>query len=345
MPDTTRSVQGFNLIEGQHRALGLLATLLRKGRVPHALIFTGIDGIGKQMAARAFAMACNCADPQPYPLPGQQPPSNAEVNACGRCRSCRRIQAGHHPDVLHLQPSGGMIRIAMIRDLIHRLAIKPYEQGKRVVIIAEAHTMNPEAGNALLKVLEEPPGNTLLILTARQITDLLPTIASRGQQIRFNPLKHDVVAQLLTANAALTPEDAAAASALAGGSYTRALSMAREGWIPLRRWLAGEISRLKAQPTTVQLALAEKLAAGKAQLPDVLTWLLSWYRDLIVYPYQPDQILNRDLDHEIRASLADAALQTRIDGMQAVQRALRELRENANPRLTMESLVLQLAAV
>jgi DNA polymerase-3 subunit delta' len=338
-------VHGFNLIQGQSQALGLLTALLRKDRVPHALLLTGIDGIGKQMAAKAFAMACNCAEPQPYTDARPGSASLPAVNACGLCRSCRRIHAGHHPDVLHLQPSGGMIRIAVIRDLIHRLAVKPYEQGKRVVIIAEAHTMNMEAGNALLKVLEEPPANTLLILTARQITDLLPTIASRSQQIRFSPLNREVVAALLRDNEGLATDDAAAASALSGGSYTRALAMAREGWIPMRRWLAGVISGLKHQPTTVQLALAEKLAAGKAQLPDVLMWLLSWYRDLIVYPFQPDQILNGDLDREIRESLQETTLPARMAGMKAIQGALKELQENANPRLTMESLVLQLAAV
>ena len=148
---------GFNLIRGQHQAIGLLTTLLRKGQIPHALVFTGIDGIGKQTAARAFAMACNCAAPLPYPERPAGASSSPRVNACGQCRSCRRIQADQHPDILHLRPTGDMIRIAVVRDLIQRLAVKPYEQGRRVVILAEAHTMNPEAGNALLKLLEEPP--------------------------------------------------------------------------------------------------------------------------------------------------------------------------------------------
>lgn len=336
-------MHGFDLIRGQRPALELLTTLLHTGRIPHALIFAGIDGIGKQTTATAFAMACKCLDPHPWALP----PGGAErrqVNACGRCRNCRRIRAGNHPDVLHLSPSGGMIRIAAVRDLIQRLAVKPHEAGRRVVIIAEAHSMNPEAGNALLKLLEEPPDNTLLILTARQVTDLLPTIASRGQQIRFNPLNEQALKALLVENDGLSADDAAAAGALSGGSYTRARSLARGGWLPTRRWLAGELSRLRDRPTTVLLALAEKMAAGKAQLPDALTWLLSWYRDLMVYPYQPDQVINRDLARQLRDAAADSDPQTGATGMRAVQQALKALKENANPRLTLESLVLQLAA-
>ena len=112
-----------------------------------------------------------------------------------------------------------------------------------------------------------------------------------------------------------------------------------------RRWLAAEISRLGDRPTAVMLALAEKLAAGKAQLPDALAWLLSWYRDLLVYPDQPEQVLNRDLDRELHQAVTGADRQARLDGMQAIYRALKALQQNANPRLTMESLVLQLAAL
>lgn len=338
-------MHGFDLIRGQRQAIRLLTTLLQKGHIPHALVFTGIDGIGKQMAAQAFAMACNCADPQPFPTSQEGASPAARTNACGQCRTCRRIHSDNHPDILHICPSGDMIRIAVIRDLIQRLMMKPYEQGKRVVIIAGSHAMNPEASNALLKILEEPPANTLLVLTARQTTDLLPTIISRCQQIRFSPLKPDVLIELLRINEALTPEEATAATALSGGSYTHAMKMVRAGWIQRRRWLANEISRLNDQSTTSQLALAEKLAAGKTQLPDTLAWLVSWYRDLIVFPFQPEQIVNSDLFQQIRAAATDADPLVLIGRMKAVQKALKQLQANANLRLTMDDLVLQLAAV
>ena len=338
-------MHGFDLIRGQQQAIGLLTTLLRKGHIPHALVFTGIDGIGKQTTAQAFAMACNCEDPQPFSASSSETSPAARTNACGQCRSCRRILSDNHPDILHFRPSGNMIRIAVIRDLIQQLTIKPFEQGKRVVIIAGSDTMNMEASNALLKVLEEPPENTLLILTARQTADLLPTIVSRCQQIRFSPLPRDVLIGLLTADDALTMEEARAAAALAEGSYTHALKMVQTGWIPRRDWLANELSRLDGRSTTAKLALAEKLADGKKLLPDTLAWLMTWYRDLIVFPFQPEQIVNSDLCHQVRAEAAKTSPQALIDRMKAVQRARQHLAANANPRLTMEDLVLQLAAV
>jgi DNA polymerase-3 subunit delta' len=121
--------------------------------------------------------------------------------------------------------------------------------------------------------------------------------------------------------------------------------MVQAGWIPRRDWLAHELSRLDGRSTTAKLALAEKLADGKKLLPETLAWLMTWYRDLIVFPFQPEQIVNSDLCHQVRAEAAKTSPQALIDRMKAVQRARQHLEANANPRLTMEDLVLQLAAV
>ena len=93
------------------------------------------------------------------------------TDPCGCCKSCRKIQTGNHPDIIQVKPFGPLIRIGQIRDLCRILAMKPYEARYRVVIISHAQAMNPAAGNALLKVLEEPPDRTILILTAMQATD------------------------------------------------------------------------------------------------------------------------------------------------------------------------------
>ncbi len=140
-------------------------------------------------------------------------------------------------------------------------------------------------------------------------------------------------------------EEAPAATALAGGSYTHAMKMVHAGWIPRRHWLANELSRLDDRSTTAQLALAEKLADGKTQLPDTLAWLVTWYRDLIVFPFQPEQIVNSDLCQQVREAATDTAPLVLIGRMKAVQKALKQLQANANLRLTMDDLVLQLAAV
>ncbi len=341
------SVLGFDQIHDQQQPLRLLAAFIRNDRLPHALIFTGVDGVGKKSAAMALAQVCNCERVRASGehRTGEGPvQAGAMPAACGVCRSCRWIAAGNHPDVVRIDPTGAIIRIDQIRGLIDTLARKPYGQGLRVAMIAGAHAMNPEAGNALLKMLEEPPAGTILILTAPQTTDLLPTIVSRCQHIRFRPLAAATLAGLLTQNEGIDAPAAAIVARMAGGSYTRAVAMYQESWIARRAWIVGEISALETQTNVQRMALAEQLAALKGRLPDALECILHFYRDLLVWHYDPGKIINRDLEALIAHAAAGLGAGALIERIRATQEALKRLRGNANPRLTMETLLLQLDA-
>ena len=137
---------GFGSIIDQKQPIQILTTLIKKGTIPHALLFTGIEGVGKLAAAMTFAMACNCTT-QLY----NQKKSEDISGPCDQCRSCKKIRSGNHPDIIHIKPSGHYIKIAQIRSLCQTLAMKPYEARLRVVIISDSQAMNPQAGNALLK--------------------------------------------------------------------------------------------------------------------------------------------------------------------------------------------------
>ncbi len=336
---------GFDQIRDQQRAVRLLASFIGRNRIPHALIFSGAGGVGKKSAALALAMVCNCEDPpaaRGHSDAIRKPSADAPLPAaCHNCRSCRWIQNGSHPDVLRIDPDGSLIRIGQIRSLIDTLSMKPYGAGRRVVIINEAHSMNPEAGNALLKMLEEPPADTVLILMAPQTADLLPTIVSRCQHIRFRPLTDATLTALLIAQEKLPPEDAAATARIAGGSYTQAVSMIRDGWMDRRRWLIQEIAALPQQSAARRLALAEQLAAMKKHLPDVLECILGYYRDLLVWRFRPDKVINLDFSDNIEHTASGLEISEVTARIRAAQEALQRLRANANPRLTLETLFLQ----
>ncbi|MDJ0722122.1 MAG: DNA polymerase III subunit delta' [Desulfobacterales bacterium] len=341
------SVLGFEQIHDQQQPLRLLAAFIRKDRLPHALIFTGVEGVGKTSAAMALARVCNC---ERLPVTADRhadadAPAGALPVACGECRSCRWIASGNHPDVVRIDPIGTIIRIDQIRRLIDTLSKKPYGQGLRVAVIAGAQAMNPEAGNALLKMLEEPPAGTILILTAPQTTDLLPTIVSRCQHIRFRPLTAATLADLLTQNEGIDAADAAIVARMAGGSYTRAVTMYQDSWIARRNWIVGEISALEAQTAVERMALAEQLAALKGSLPDALECILYYYRDLLIWHYDPGKISNRDLETVIAQAARGLGIGALIKRIRATQEALKRLAGNANPRLTMETLLLHLDAV
>jgi DNA polymerase-3 subunit delta' len=327
-------VPGFDAIIDQDRSIRVLTAFLTTRAIPHGLLFTGMEGVGKRTAATAFAMACNCTGTA----------AGARGGACGECAACRRIAADQHPDVLRVAPDGLQIKIDQIRALCQTLAMRPYEARIRVAIIAEAHRLNPAAGNALLKMLEEPPAGTVLILTAGQTADLLPTIVSRCQHIRFKPIARRHLAVLLAASYGFSDADARLTAALANGSVTRALAMQRRGWIRRRNWILSQMAELPGAPATTLLALAEKTAQAKEDLPELLDLMASWVRDVAVARQCPDRILHQDLKSRIMAAACGSDPLALTRACRAIEDARRRIRANANPRLAMESLWLSLAA-
>lgn len=257
--------------------------------------------------------------------------------------------SGNHPDVIHIAPSGSYIKIDQIRLLIDTLSLKPYEALCRVVLITDAHAMNPEASNALLKVLEEPPPQTVLILTARQSSDLLPTVVSRCQQIRFNPLPLEDLIGLLAKNKGVDRETARIISVMAGGSYVKATSMVGTDWVDRRKWLlsASGIDRpyeCSVWPVHRYLAFVEKLLQKKDVVTDSLEIMKSWLRDLIVFRFSPDHVINRDLITQIDQASQNVKLESLLAKIEAIHSAQKALYSNANLRLTLETMVLRIAS-
>lgn len=325
----------------------LLFSLIRKRTVPHAFLFTGIEGVGKRTAAMAFAMACNCRN---HDL-SSDISATADADdfrrtaGCGKCSSCKKILSGNHPDISLTEPSGPFIRIAQIRELCHELSLKPYQADMRVAIIADAQSMNPEAGNALLKMLEEPPDRTVLILTAIQAGDVLPTLLSRCRHLRFNPIPRERIKNFLIEKKGVGTDDAELAASLAGGSFSRAVAVSRGSWINRRNWIVRELESITSKPGEMCrfLALAEKLSKNKDRIPDDLEIMRTWLRDAVICKYDPEKIINRDIADRILKASQRISIPSLLSKLKAVQSAQKNLRSNANSRLTMEILLMRLA--
>ncbi|MBK8914686.1 MAG: hypothetical protein IPM64_08835 [Phycisphaerales bacterium] len=239
-------------IRHQDRALGLIRRALSGGRVPHALLFHGPEGVGKEMAALALAGALLCSRRErgggaEEALFGEAPP--AEIEACGECPPCHCLAAGTHPDfqlverkLARVHPDAAVRRTKALFlgvDVIRHFVIdatgrRPALSSSRVFVLRDAERMNEEAQNALLKTLEEPPGRAHLILLSSSAERLLPTVRSRCQGIEFGLLPRAFIENELVGPAGLKSEPAAALAALAGGSLGAARRWASAG-------VAGEV--------------------------------------------------------------------------------------------------------
>ena len=345
---------GFDSIIDQKRPIRILSTFLEKTVIPHALLFSGIDGVGKAAAALTLAKACNCSSgPFVQKIPPHDPGAissgvPAAIEPCETCRSCRLIQAGNHPDVIRIKPQGRQIRIEQIRSLYDSLALKPYEALMRFVIIRQADLMNRSAGNALLKILEEPPDKTIIILTAVQPANLLPTIVSRCQHIRFNPLSRHSIQKVLINREAVAEDQAAVIAALANGSLDKATALSRSDWTSRRNWLLmasglDQPQKLSTRPVRFLLSFAGQLAEDKQLLEESLATLAAWLRDLMIFQYLPERVINVDLIDKIQYTASKNTTRDLIAKLDIVLAAQNELSRNTNTRLNLEQMMLKLA--
>jgi len=330
----TDSYYSFSNLIGQDRAKKLLHRSFANNRVAHAYLFRGPDGVGKKRTALTFAAFINC----------QAPDGN---DVCGMCRSCRKFHSGNHPDLHVIHPDGAMIKIDQIRQLRQKLSFPPLEADFRVVIIEDVHTMRREAANSLLKTLEEPPSDNLLILTANQASEVLPTIVSRCQIIPFSSLPYEQLTRALMSEDGIAEEIAFALASISEGSLGQARILADQRLLDCRRQIVEKLLSLSPRQPEAAAAvfqLAEKAAGLKEQLPDLFDLLRIWLRDLMYLAAGgvESHIISRDLATTVPAARERWSLGELSDKLQFIGLAEKRLLRNCNRVLVCEVLFLSM---
>ncbi len=320
---------GWEAIKGQDRVITLLRRAIERERLPHAYLFLGPEGVGKKLAALALAQVVNCAE--------------AGTDFCGRCPSCRKISKGLHPDVVLLEPQeGGSIKIEHIRRLQQEIAYKPFEGRVKVWIIDQAERLTLQAANCLLKTLEEPPAHSLLILVAAQAAALLPTVVSRCQQVNFLRLKPPVLKQLLLAQG-IAPEALELGVALAEGGLARVSQGQLEEFWAQREEILEYLQGRRNKFSDV-FALGNKLSKQKEQIEQLVRLFSLWYRDLLLLKLGmgSDLLVNQDKFAQLSQQAERMGLSSIQQRLGLIQESFSALRYNANPRLVLEEVLLQL---
>ena len=349
-------------IRDQDEVLARLIAAVRDDRVPQAYLFHGPRGVGKTRTAIGLAQALNCT--------GDGAP-------CGVCLPCRKISNLTHPDVRLLFPAtrdedsrpdeiakrleeygadryhllefarNASISIDRIREWKSEAGMSLSEGRRRVFILADAARMTEDAAQSALKLIEEPPTGTHLVLIAEEPSSLLPTIVSRCQLVRFRPLRRESIEDVLVAKAGMDQASARLIAALSEGSLGRALGLKEETSIVKTRDAALELLRAGTAPGEIQ----EKVKQWSRSLdPNSarrnIELLLMWCHDILAIRYRlpDDQIGNIDRKKELVAQAATMPVSRIRATIDALEEMLDSIDRNVNPALALHEMLSRLAA-
>jgi len=314
----------FSDIVGQDLIIKELKNNIKSGMLSHAYLFSGEEGVGKKLTALCFGQALNCEN-------------RTEEDSCQNCPSCRRAEKGRHEAIFCLKPEGNSFKIEQIRELQREISFSAAFPFHRVIIIEDVHLLTKEAGNALLKILEEPPQNVVFILLTTNLSVILPTIVSRCRQLKFKRIDPELIAQKLQKEVSLEKVDSLFLAYLSQGSFGKATEMAQkiEEIFSLRDEAENLLINFWEKPLIDSFfKISELEQAGDLEM--ILNLMELFCRDILIYRTGKISILaNREQLFRLRnikTSSAKIALTLR-----EIQDIRMLLNYNVNRRLLLET--------
>ncbi len=342
----------FDELTGNTRVKEVLKRMLRSGRLPGALLFTGEEGVGKKQFALEVARALNCRSPQNF-------------EACDRCPSCIRITRINyperedaeewkqiiwtdHPDVGIVVAPKRVLQVEQMRQIEREANFRPFEGKSRFFLIDEAEKLNDASANALLKVLEEPPRTAHLILITARPAMLLPTILSRCQMIRFSPLTPSEIETHLTKNQHVDGDTARLRAQAAGGSIGRALSGDVETFTSQRKAMLNVLNDLVISGNRAQLLRSSEVlneAQYKDEFEERLNVLETLIRDawMLALGVESDRLVNGDLSSELKKISNQLDSSRAADWILQIEDMREQLIVNINRKVATDALLLTMA--
>src|SRR5512138_382905 len=325
----------WNLI-GNEWAVDMLKKHVADDATRHAYLFAGPPGLGRRTLALRFAQALNCQTPRAPGIP------------CGECRDCKQIAAMQHADmtVVQADSEGGTLKVDQIREARRVLTLKPYQAKHRVALFLRFQEANDNAANALLKTLEEAPTYAVLILTADNPEQLLPTIVSRCEVLRLRSLEIEKVRSELE-NKGVESGLAKLIAHISGGRFGYALRLVENpSLLEKRETRLDDLQSLISASRVEKFAYADKLASDKESMRQAILVWLSYWRDVMLRAAQAETPLvnvDRNLEIEDLAGRVDLSIARKV--VKGLEDVLVKMEKNVNSKLLAEVLLLDLPKV
>ena len=319
----------FKSVLGHSRPVSLLQQAIKNEKVVNSYLFLGNEGIGKKHVALQFAKALNCLEEE-------------RGDACDHCLSCKKIDRALHPDVLLIEPIGQGIKKEQVIQMQRELAYKPYEGKRRVCILTAADRMAYDIPNTLLKTLEEPPLHTVIILLANNARFILPTILSRCQAIRFNPLPISLVSKWLMEGKGFDETEAHLLASLSDGSPGKALEIQEEIRQIPREELLKDWVGLKSLSFEKMGSWVESLPSQRENLLLMLEVAKTLLRDLVIMKTLKNgpKLIHSDLFQVMETLTANWSLSALLKRIEILHHTVLAIKGNANTSLALEAMML-----
>jgi DNA polymerase III subunit delta' len=322
----------FSEFKGNERIVEYFKKAVESQNLAHAYLFSGPEGVGKSTLAMAISKALLC-------------PNRTKDGACEKCAACHKFDSENHADFHHFVPEGLYFKIDEVRRIIHEVSLRPIESRWKVFLLERVDYMRDEPSNALLKVLEEPPGDAVFILITEVAEVLLPTVRSRCQQFSFQPLAVDDVAELLVEKMEFKPKEAAELAQFSHGSPGRALNLSAKQGSDIRDRVLATLEAALAPRSYFNLIDAVRaITVERTEMGERFLMLEELTRDLILLKMSDDAKL---IHQDAKDRLTPLAERVSMSSLVQFYEKLLETREavmkvNANIGLSLQALFLPL---
>ena len=321
----------FKDVVGHKDILKYISSAVENNRVSHAYILNGERGSGKKMLANLFAMTllCETGDNEP----------------CGKCHSCKQAESGNHPDIIrvtHEKPNS--ISVDDIRTQVNNTVdIKPYQGPYKVYIIPQADMMTPQAQNAILKTIEEPPSYAVFLLLTENAETLLPTINSRCVMLKLRNIKDTLIKKYLMENLEIPDYKADMCTAFAQGNMGRAIMLANsDHFNEIREEAVQLLKHISEMELNEIVAAVKNISVYKLEITDYLDIIMIWYRDVLLYKAtkEIDKVVFKDQLQSIKEQARKSSYEGIELILESLEKAKARLKANVNFDLVMELLFL-----
>lgn len=321
----------FKDVVGHKDILKYISSAVENNRVSHAYILNGERGSGKKMLANLFAMTllCETGDNEP----------------CGKCHSCKQAESGNHPDIIrvtHEKPNS--ISVDDIRTQVNNTVdIKPYQGPYKVYIIPQADMMTPQAQNAILKTIEEPPSYAVFLLLTENAETLLPTINSRCVMLKLRNIKDTLIKKYLMENLEIPDYKADMCTAFAQGNMGRAIMLANsDHFNEIREEAVQLLKHISEMELNEIVAAVKNISVYKLEITDYLDIIMIWYRDVLLYKAtkEIDKVVFKDQLQSIKEQAKKSSYEGIELILESLEKAKARLKANVNFDLVMELLFL-----